>query len=58
MLFRSQDKKILSLVLDYRINLIAPGEMSEEELKHFTSNFREVIVFKRYGEAEPACKRK
>ena len=45
-----QDEKILSLVPDYRINLIAPGEMSEEELAHFTSNFREVMQFIKYSE--------
>lgn len=45
-----QDEKILSLVPDYRINLIAPGEMSEEELEHFTSNFREVMQFIKYSE--------
>ena len=45
-----QDEKILSLVPDYRINLIAPGEMSEEELVHFTSNFREVMQFIKYSE--------
>ena len=45
-----QDEKILSLVPDYRINLIVPGEMSEEELEHFTSNFREVMQFIKYSE--------
>ena len=44
-----QDKNILSLVPDYRINLIAPGEMSEDELEHFTSNFREVMKFIKYS---------
>ena len=44
-----QDEKILSLVPDYRINLIAPGEMSEEELEHFTSNFHEVMQFIKYS---------
>ena len=44
-----QDKNILSLVPDYRINLIAPGEMSEEELELFTSNFREVMQFIKYS---------
>ena len=44
-----QDEKILSLVPDYRINLIAPGEMSEEALEHFTSNFREVMQFIKYS---------
>ena len=45
----AQDEKILALVPDYRINLIAPGEMSEEELEHFTSNFREVMQFIKYS---------
>ena len=44
-----QDESILSLVPDYRINLIAPGEMSEEELELFTSNFREVMQFIKYS---------
>ena len=39
----------MSLVPDYRINLIAPGEMSEDELEHFTSNFREVMKFIKYS---------
>ena len=39
----------MSLVNDYRINLIAPGEMSEEELELFTSNFREVMQFIKYS---------
>ena len=37
------------MVPDYRINLIAPGEMSEEALEHFTSNFREVMQFIKYS---------
>lgn len=44
-----QDEKILSLVPDYRINLIAPSEMSEEEIEHFTSSFREVMQFIKYS---------
>ena len=44
-----QDESILSLVPDYRINLIAPGEMSEEELELFTSNFREGMQFIKYS---------
>ena len=50
-----QDKNILSLVPDYRINLIAPGEMSEDELEHFTSNFREVMKFIKYS-GDGVCK--
>ena len=44
-----QDESILSLVPDYRINLIAPGEMGEEEMEHFTSNFCEVMQFIKYS---------
>ena len=40
-----QDEEILTLVPDYRINLIAPAELSEEELEHFASSFREVMQF-------------
>ena len=48
-----QDEKILSLVPDYRINLIAPSEIREEELKHFTTSFGEVMKFiKYYGDKE------
>ena len=39
----------MALVPDYRINLIAPGDMSEEALEHFTSNFREVMQFIKYS---------
>ncbi len=39
------DPKVLSFVPDYRINLIAPGEMSDEELDKFTTSLREVLLF-------------
>jgi hypothetical protein len=37
--------EILSLVPDYRINLIAPAEMSNEEIDKFKTNLREVMLF-------------
>ena len=32
------DKKLLSFVSDYRINLIAPGSMADEEIARFTTS--------------------
>ena len=39
-----RDEKVLSFVTDYRLNLIAPAQMSEEEIGHFTTSFREVML--------------
>ncbi len=44
-MFSVDDPRILSFVPDYRINLIAPGEMSDEELGKFATNLREVLLF-------------
>jgi hypothetical protein len=41
--------EILSLVPDYRINLIAPAEMSNEEIDKFKTNLREVMLFIKYS---------
>ena len=40
-----QNPEILALVADYRINLIAPGNMSDEEINQFTASLREVMMF-------------
>jgi hypothetical protein len=44
-----KDRKILSYVPDYRINLIAPAEMSNEEIDKFKTNLREVMLFIKYS---------
>ena len=44
-----RDEKVLSFVTDYRLNLIAPAQMSEEEIGHFTTSFREVMLFIKYS---------
>ncbi len=44
-MFSVDDPRILSFVPDYRINLIAPGEMSDEELGKFATSLREVLLF-------------
>ena len=40
-----ENPEILALVADYRINLIAPGNMSDEEINQFTASLREVMMF-------------
>ncbi len=44
-----KDETVLSFVADYRLNLIAPAQMSEEEIRRFTTNFREVMLFIKYS---------
>ncbi len=45
-----KNPEILALVADYRINLIAPGSMSDEEINQFTTSLREVMMFIKYSE--------
>ena len=44
-----KDPNILSFVSDYKINLIAPANMTDEELDQFTSSLREVLLFIKYS---------
>ena len=44
-----QDPEILSFVSDYKLNLIAPGEMSDAEINQFSSSLREVMLFIKYS---------
>lgn len=43
------DERILSLVPDYQIHLIAPAGLTDEELKKFHSSLREVLGFIKYA---------
>jgi hypothetical protein len=40
-----KDSKIVSLVPDYRIHLISPMSLSDEEINKFSTNLREVLLF-------------
>ena len=44
-----KDERILSLVPDYQIHLIAPAGLADEELKKFHSSLREVLGFIKYA---------
>ena len=44
-----QDPEILSFVSDYKLNLIAPGQMSDAEIDRFATSLREVMLFIKYS---------
>lgn len=44
-----QDPEILSFVSDYKLNLIAPGQMSDAEIEQFSTSLREVMLFIKYS---------
>lgn len=47
-MFEVTDEKLLSMVPDYKINLIVPAEMNDEDFEHFTTDLREVLLFLKY----------
>ena len=47
-MFREQDGEILRLVPDYRINLISPKAMEDEDFTKFHSTLGEVLAFIKY----------
>ncbi len=44
-----QNKEILSFVNDYKLNLIVPAELSEEDFEKFHTNLREVMQYIQYS---------
>lgn len=44
-----RDPRILSFVPDYRINLIAPAQIREEDMEKFRSSLREVMLYIKYS---------
>ena len=45
----NKDPRLLSYVQDYRINLIEPASISENELNSFTTSLREVLGYIKYS---------
>ena len=43
------DKKLLCFVPDYKINLITPEGLNEEQLDRFRTSLREVLLFTKYS---------
>lgn len=48
-MFTLEDPEILSFVTDYRLNLLSPASMTDEELNRFTTSLREVMLFIKYS---------
>lgn len=48
-MFKDYDKKLISYVPDYRINLIAPASIDDADFARFNSNLREVMSFIKYS---------
>lgn len=43
------DESILKYAADYRINLITPSQLSDEEIDEFHTNFREIMKYIKYS---------
>lgn len=43
------DSVLLAHAPDYHVNLIAPGEMPDDEIDEFRSNLREVMLYIKYS---------
>ncbi len=48
-MYSDVDDAILSHAPDYHVNLIAPKEMSDDEINEFHSNLREVMLYIKYS---------
>ena len=43
------DERLLKYAADYHVNLIAPGQLTDEEIDEFQTNFREVMKYMKYS---------
>jgi len=44
-MFKTKDKRLLSFVNDYRINIIAPSELDDKKAEKLHSNLKEVLLY-------------
>jgi hypothetical protein len=47
-MFEEHDKRILSFIPDYKINLIAPAAISDNDFEKFNTTLKEVLCFIKY----------
>ncbi len=52
-----KNKEILNFVQDYKLHLIAPGELEELELQKFQTSLREVLTFIKYAKNKEQMER-
>lgn len=48
-MYAVKDERIMQYVPDYKVNLIAPGNMTEEEIGEFHSSLKEVLLYIKYS---------
>ena len=48
-MYAETDEAIMRYAPDYHVNLIAPGQMTEEEIKEFKSSLKEVMLYIKYS---------
>lgn len=48
-MFEEQDERVLELVPNYEINLIAPASIKDDDFEKFRTSLREVLAFIKYS---------
>ncbi len=48
-MYSAADDAVMQYVPDYKVNLIAPGNMPEEEIEEFQSSLKEVLLYIKYS---------
>lgn len=56
-MFSEQDDRVLALVPDYKINLIAPASIEDTDFEKFQSSLKEVLSFIKYARDKDELKR-
>ena len=56
-MLNTNNKRLLSFVPDYRINLIAPAQVPDEDFEKFSTDFRDVLQFIKCSKDEEALSR-
>lgn len=49
-MFGEQDDRVLALVPDYKINLIAPASIKDSDFDKFQTSLKEVLLFIKYSQ--------
>ena len=56
-MFSRQDARVLALVPDYKVNLIAPAMIEDEDFGKFQSSLKEVLSFIKYARDKDELKK-
>lgn len=56
-MFSGQDARVLALVPDYKVNLIAPAAIKDEDFGKFQSSLKEVLSFIKYARDKDELKK-